>query len=680
MATTISSTTSGITTQGVGSGLDIAGIVDKLMSVEQIPLTRLQQKESSYQTKLSAFSAARGMLSTFQNSVASLAVPTAFSSFAAAIGDDSVATVAIDSTRSGSLSAGTHTLRVDRLATSQRTASTGFPATSTAIGTGTLTIDIGGWDAGYTTFTPNGTAGSRTITIDPSNNTLSAIRDAINQAAAGVTASIVNDGNGNRLVLSSTATGATNGFRITTSDADGNDVDASGLSQIAFDPPSGTTASTHLADAANASFTLDGLLISKAGNHVTDVVEGLSLDLKHEDPTTTTTFTISRDTATVKKNVSGFVSAYNALVGNLGTLTGYNASTKVAGLLNGDPSIRLITQKLQAIAASVIPTGGSVTALNDVGVKFTNTGTLELDDAKFTAALARDPDAIGRLFAKTGTPSDSLVQYTGSTDKTQVGNHSVGVTALATHGGLVGSAAAGLTITAGVNDVFGITVDNVATTITLRPGTYASADALAAAVQSQINGDTAISGASSSVTVSQSGGVLSIGSARYGSASSVVIGNGNGATGLFGSAPTSTTGGDVSGTIDGITFLGSGQTATGATTTSAEGLKLTIAGGGTGARGNVVFNRGLAAQLDDVLTQFLDKNDGVISTATDSINASIKDLQAREQDWSTRLVAIRARYTAQYNAMDALVASLNSTSTYLTQQLDALSKSTKSSA
>lgn len=680
MATTISSTSSGITTQGVGSGLDIASIVDKLVAVESQPLTRLQQQESSYQTRLSAFSAARGMLSSFQTSVSALAVPTAFSSFAANIADDGVATVGIDSTQSSALSAGTHTLRVDRLAASQRTASTGFPATSTAVGTGTLTIEIGSWNSDYTAFTANGTAGSRSITIDSSNNTLTGVRDAINQAAAGVTASIVNDGSGNRLVLSSTATGAANGFRITTADSDGNNVDAAGLSQVAFDPAGGTTASSHLADATNASFSLDGLTISKADNHVTDVLAGLTLDLKNADATTTTTFTIARDTASVKKNITGFVTAYNALLSNIGTLTSYNATTKVAGQLNGDSSIRLITQKLQAIAASVIPTGGSVTALNDVGVKFTNTGALAVDDAKLAAALARDPDAIGRLFAKTGTSTDSLVQYTSSTDKTQVGNHTIGVTALASHGGLAGSDVAGLTIAAGVNDTFGITVDNVATTITLRPGTYASADALAAAVQSQINGDSAISLSNSSVTVSATGGVLSVTSARYGSASSVVLGDGNGAAGLFGGAATTTTGSDVSGTIDGVAFLGSGQTATGATSTSAEGLKLSITGGSTGSRGTVAFNRGLAAQLDDVLTQFLDTDDGVISTATDSINARIKDLQSREQDWSTRLIAIRARYTAQYNAMDALVASLNSTSTYLTQQLDALAKSTKSNS
>lgn len=675
MATTISSSTSStVTTQGVGSGLDIAAIVDKLMTVEQAPLNRLQKQESAYQTKLSAFSAARGVLSTFQNSVSSLAAPTAFSSFTAKIADETVAGISVDPAKSGQLSAGTHTLRVDHLATSQRVAGGAIASPSTPLGTGTMTIELGAWDSTYGTFTPNGTAGSKSITIDASNNTLSGIRDAINKAGAGVTASIVNDGTGNRLVLSGTSTGAANGFRITTVDADGNNTDASGLSQLAFDPAGGTTATSHLADATDARFSLDGLMITKPSNKVTDVIDGLTLDLKDEDATTTTTFTIARDTDTAKKNINAFVSAYNGVMGNLGTLTGYNPTTKASGVLNGDASMRMVASKIQSIAASVIPTGGNATMLADIGIKFTSAGTLEVEDAKLTAALASDPDSIGRLFSKTATPSDALVSYTNSTDKTQAGAHTLAVSTLASQGGMTGSAAPGQTITAGVNDTFDITVDNVSTTITLSPGTYASAGDLGTAIQSRVNGDTKLSKAGASVSVGVVGGALQVTSQRFGSASSVVLGSGNASAGLFGT-PTSTSGADVAGTIDGIAFLGSGQKATGAKATSAEGLELTIAGGAIGSRGTVSFNRGLAAQLDDMLTTFLG-DDGPIKTATDGINASIKTVQKSEDDWNTRLIGIKARLTAQYNAMDSLVASLNNTSTYLTQQLEALNKST----
>ena len=679
MATTISSTSAGgITTQGVGSGLDIASIVDKLVSVESIPLNNLKSKEAAYQTKLSAYSAARGALASFQTSVAALAKPTAFSSFTANIGDSTLASIAVDPTKTQSLSAGTHTLRIDRLASAQRTASSAIANPSAVVGTGTLTIDIGSWDSGYTTFTPNAAAGSKTITIDSTNNSLAGIRDAINDAGAGVTASIINDGSGNRLVVSGASTGAAQGFRLTTRDGDGNDIDAAGLSQVAFDPAAsgGTPQTQHLVDALNANFSIDGLPVSKPDNHVTDAIDGLTLDLKKVDASATA-FTIARDTTTAKNNVNTFVAAYNNTISNLASLTSYNATTKAAGILNGDSSIRLIASRLQSLVAGVVPGGGSVSSLADLGIRFTDDGTLSVDDAKLGAALASHPDDVARLFAKAGTSSDSLVSYTDATDRTQVGSHALAVSQLATRGSTTGSATAGLTITAGVNDTVGVTIDNVSATITVAPGTYANAAALATQLQAQINGTAALSAGGSSVTVGASGGVLSITSQRYGSASNASVDDGNGATALFGPTPTRTNGLDVAGTLDGVAFTGTGQVATGAASTSAEGLKLTIAGGTIGARGTIAFNRGIAARVDDVLTQFLDPGKGLLGAATDSINGSIKDLKGREADWTTRLVAIRARYTAQYNAMDALVASLNSTSSYLTQQLEALRNSTK---
>lgn len=679
MTTTISSSTgnSAVTTQGIGSGLDIAGIVDKLMTLEQAPLTRLQTKEAAYQTTLSAYGSVSGALGTFQTSVAKLADPIAFSSLTATTSDFSIASIAIDNTKSQSMAAGTHTLNVGSLAASQRTASNAVASTSATMGTGTITIDIGTWSSNYASFTPNGDVGSTSITIDATNNSLSGIRDAINSANAGVTASIVNDGTGNRLVLAGTQTGAANGFRISTTDGDNNNFDATGLSQFAFDPSAagGTPQTQHYADAVNAQFTLDGLPISKASNHVTDAIEGLTLDLKTVS-TASSSFTLARDTTTAAANINAFVSSYNTIVNGLATLTSYNATKKTAGTLNGDSTMRLISSRLQNMLATVVPTGGAITTLGDIGIKFGSDGTLTVDSAKLTNALTTDSKSVARLFATTGSASDSLVGYTGSTAKTTAGTYALSVSQLGTNGALASSAAAGLTITAGVNDTISLNIDNVSATMTLSPGTYADAASLAAAVQSKINGTSAFSDLGSKVVVTQTNGVLNITSQRYGSASSVVPAGGNGIANLFGSTPVSTTGTDVAGTFDGVAFTGAGQTATGAASTAAEGLKMSITGGATGARGTVTFNRGIAASMNDLLTQFLDPTSGIITAATDGINNNIADLKKQEDAWTPRLAAIKARYTAQYNAMDALVASMNSTSNYLTQQLASIASVT----
>ena len=674
MSTTIASSasTAPVTTQGVGSGLDIASIVDKLVTVASAPLTALQTQETAYNTKLSAFGQVSSALSTFQSTIAPLTTTAAFQSFAASVGDSTIASVSIDSTKSSALTAGSHTLTVSQLADSQRTASSAFTDTTSAVGTGSITIATGTWNSGYSTFTPNGTVGSKTITIDSTNNSLAGIRDAINAAGAGVTASIVNDGTGSRLVLNGSATGAANGFKITTSDSDGNNLDASGLSQIAFDPTAsgGTPQTTHLSNAVNANFTIDGLAISKPSNTVSDAIAGLTIGLTKVD-TTGTTFAISRDTSAATTAITNFVSAYNTIESGISTLTAYNATSNTAGTLNGDSTTRLISTRLQSLIATVVPTGGSITNLNDLGITFGSDGQLKLNTTKLASALASDPNSVSKVFAKTGTVADSLVGYTSATDKTQAGSHALVVSQLATQGTLTGSAAAGLTITAGVNDALNVTLDNVTSTITIPAGSYSDASSLAAAVQSQINGTSAFSTLGSSATVTAANGVLSFGSNRYGSASNVSLG-GNAAAGLIGSSPTATTGLDVAGTLDGVSFTGSGQTATGATGTTADGLKLSITGGAIGSRGTVTLTRGIAASVSDALTQFLDPTSGLLTSATTGLNTSITNVKAQEAAWTPRLDAIRAQLNAQYNAMDALVASLNTTGSYLTTQLAAI--------
>ena len=684
MTTISSSIGAPVTSQGVGSGLDIAGIVTKLMAIEQQPQDRLKAREAAYQTKLSAYGAARGTLAAFQTSIASLADPAAFTTFGTSIADDTLASVALDKTASDALSAGTHTLRVTQLAAAQKTASAAFASTASAVGTGTITIEFGTWNAASTAFTPNADVGTKTIAIAAGDGTLSGVRDAINRANAGVTASIVNDGSGNRLVLAGVATGSANGFRVATADADGNNVDASGLSALAYDPSAagGTPQTRALAAAANALFQIDGLDISKPGNRVTDAIAGLAIDLKKAgtDPATnTTSFTIAQDTAATAKAIGGFVTGYNGVVANLASLTGFNATTKSAGPLNGDASLRLVATRLQNLVAGVVATGGKATTLADLGITFDHDGKLVLDSTKLDAVLAADPQSVTRLFAKTAVASDSLVAYRGASDATQVGAHALTVTQLASHGDVAGSAAAALTITAGVNDTLALTIDNVAATITIASGTYASADALATQLQSRVNGVAAYADAGVNVSVTQAGGVLTIASQRFGTASSVALNGGSGSTALFGASPAAHAGRDVAGTLAGTAFLGAGKLATGAAASAADGLKLEIAGGALGARGSVDFKRGLAAQIGDVLGQFLDADNGIVAVATAGIGKTITDIKKREDDWDVRLVGIRARLTAQYNAMDALVASMNSTSSFLTQQLTALQDQLKAS-
>lgn len=169
-----------ISAPGIGSGLDVSGIISKLMEIEQQPLTQLNTKEAKQQAQLSAFGSLKSVLSTFQDSVKALAKPALFNGYKATLADTTAATVSTSS----SASAGTHDIEVQSLAQAQKIKSEAFATTDTVIGSGTLTIEFGTYNEDGT-FTANAEKTAKTITIDPAKSTLADIRSAINEANAG---------------------------------------------------------------------------------------------------------------------------------------------------------------------------------------------------------------------------------------------------------------------------------------------------------------------------------------------------------------------------------------------------------------------------------------------------------------------------------------------------------------
>jgi flagellar hook-associated protein 2 len=666
----------GITAPGIGSSLDVNAIVSQLMAVERQPLALLERRESDYQAKLSAYGTLKGALSTFQAAMNGLADATKFEVVTASAADPSLFTTSAD----GKAVPGSYSLEIEQLAQQQKIRSEGFVSTSSVVGSGTLTIQYGTYDNGLNTFTLNSTKSAQTVTIDPSNNTLSGIRDSINAGNIGVSATIINDGSSNRLVLTAKDAGAANSIRITVNDDDGVHGDAAGLSQLAFDPTAAAGNGKNLTQAQaaqDAKLQIDGIAISKSSNTITDAIEGVTLNLLKSNPDSTTTLNVTRDGAGIKTSVEAFVKAFNTVNQTLSDLSSYNAGNKKGAILQGDSAAlsiqRWLRSTVTAATGSTSEQAGSLTSLSQIGVSFQKDGTLAVDATKLQAAIDGGFDHISSLFATSAKPADSLIAYHGSSDKTTAGRYLVAVTQLATQGVLTGSQAAGLTISAGVNDQVDITVDGVLASINLSAGTYASADALAAELQSKLNGAGTLTEADIEVVVSQSGGALNITSARYGSASGVTLSGSNGGSNLFGASSISTPGVDVAGSIDGVAATGSGRILTAGTGSPAEGLRLTVEGGALGARGSVDFSRGYADRLSKLVEDLL-ADDGLIAARVDGINASIKDIDRRQEDFMQRLSATEARYRRQFTALDTMLASLNQTSQFLQQQLASLPK------
>ena len=667
-------TISGISTQSTGTSLDVNSIVSQLMQAEQTPVLRLARQEAKYQAKLSAFGTLKGAVSGLQTTMSGLAVASRFLARTATASDSSVLSASAGSTAAP----GSYSIAVTKLAQGQKLVAPGTANIATAIGNGTLTFDFGTLSGGvfdsvtgkYTTpatFTSAGAA-TKSVTIDATNNTLSGIRDAINAAAVGMTATIVNDGQAlpYRLVLTSNTTGAAVSAKIAvTGDA--------ALSDLLAQDPTGAPAAQSMAQtltAQNAQITVDGMSISKASNSISDVIAGVTLNLASETGATPVTLTVALDPLGAQNSVQSFVSAYNSLAATLKSLTGYDAATKTGGLLQGDATARSVDNSVRAILSTALTGAGSYTALTQLGVAFQKDGTLALDSAKFQAAVASHATDVAALFAQIGWASDSLIAYSGATSSTKPGSYALSITQIATQATSVGSAGAGLTID-GTNNTLEVSLNGVAATVTLASGTYLTAAALALEAQSKINSATAFTAVGSAVTASAAAGVITITSNLYGPTSAISVTGGNGASNLLGVTPTNTAGVNVTGTIGGVTGSGSGQTLTGATGGNSAGLQLLVSGGSTGSRGTVNFSQGYAHQLNALADAFLGTS-GTIANRTDGINVTIKDIGKRRDQLNVRLAMIEQTYRQQFTALDKMLSSMNATSTYLTQQLDSL--------
>lgn len=654
-----------ISAPGIGSGLDVNGIVSQLMASERQPLATLSRQEQAYTQKLSAFGQLRGALAGFQTALQGLN-SNKFQVLSATSSNTQVLTASA----TAKATPASYQIEVQQLAQQHKLASAGYASTDDILGSGTLSIQFGSYDSTGNTFTANADKATKTITIDPANSTLAGIRDAINTANAGVTATIVNDGGaaGNRLVLTSVDSGAASSIKISVSDDDGNGLDASGLSALAYDPTAAAGSGKNLgqkAQALDALLQIDGIAVKQSTNTVKNAIDGVTLNLTKANVGETLTLSVSRDTQAVTSAVEAFVKAYNSAGGTLKTLTAFNGPGAKNGVLLGDSTARGIQTQMRNLLNTSVDSGGELTTLSQIGVSFGSDGTLSLDAAKLSSTIDTNFDGIAALFAKAGKTSDSLVSYSASTGKTQPGIYAVSVSQLATRGSTVGSQAANLTVTAGVNDQLDLTLDGKVISITLDAATYASADALAAEIQSKISGAT---GSPGSVLVSHSGGVLSIASARYGSASEAAVTGGNAMASLLGGSPVTSAGVDVAGSINGAAATGSGQTLTGAVGNNSEGLGLRIAGGALGARGNIIFSEGYAHQIGQYLKTVLG-DDGSLKTRTDGLDNNIKRLDQRQEQFEARLVQIEKRYRAQFSALDAMLSNMNSTSNFLTQQL-----------
>jgi flagellar hook-associated protein 2 len=674
-----------ISATGLGSGLDITGLVKQLVDAERAGSDlQLNREGAKLSMQLSALGSFKGAMATFQTSLAAINNVQSFSKRSITSSD----AASISATATDAAVPNNYNLQVSQLADVHALASTSFADASSTVGTGTLTFRFGKTDYNgdtdsYNSFALNPDSKVTTLTIDSSNNTLQGVMEAINAADFGVSASIVNAGDGYKLLMTSEKTGLKNSLEISVSDADNNNTDtgsSAGLSNFVFN--SSATNMQQTAAAKDAMFSVNGLAVTSADNNVKNAIAGVDLTLR-KTTTGPVTVAVKHDTASALASVQGFITGYNNFIKTINTLTAYDATKKSGGPLMGDFSVRAVVSQSDSILRNMVGgLTGEVTSLTDIGIKTNKDGTFTLDTAMFNEVLQEAPKKLPALFSAAAAATDPNISYNSATANAKVGNYAVNITALASAGSFTGGSVLPdftpgnyLTIDSN-NNAFSVEIDGVPSgSLTLTNGTYESGEALASEIQARINGASNITEAEVGVKVTYdaSNGRLDIVSDSVGSTSSVKIlsAHSNMAASLGISVSDGVPGQNVSGTIGGLAALGKGTVLTGATGTAVEGLALNVGGEALGARGSVNFTRGVANQLNEYLKKILDSEGSLEDRIETVVNRQAAVAERREKQ-ELRWAAVKDRYTTQFNALDSLMMKLNATGSFLEGQLKSL--------
>ncbi|MAP34289.1 MAG: flagellar hook protein [Halomonas sp.] len=390
-----------ITSLGVGSGLDLTGLLDQLQAAERGKLEPITLQKQQQQAKISAYGQLQTSMNAFQDSLAKINDSALYQSLSANVRGD-----AIKATTTADALPGSYRVEVSKLATSGSLASSRVTESDTA-------LDLQGATAIQLTF-----GNSETVSIDiAADSSLTDIRDAINaNKDSGVNATIINDGTGYRLALSSKTTGA----------------DASIASFGFVDAAGATVAGPFAEDAAtkqagkDAALTVNGIAISSANNKIEGAIQGVTLNLAElsiaDGETASSTVNVERDTLKQREAISGFVKAFNDLKGTIGKLTSFNGDSETAGELVGDSTVRTIESRLRSVLTGSVA-GSELSTLNQLGITLQRDGTLEMDEDKISDLVANNPQALSDFFV--GSDGDGLAAQLDSTVEQMLGDNGV---------------------------------------------------------------------------------------------------------------------------------------------------------------------------------------------------------------------------------------------------------------
>jgi flagellar hook-associated protein 2 len=634
---------------GIISGLDMDSILTKLVELSRAPIDRLETKQAALETKLTAWQTANTRLLALKTQAASLSSAAAFNSYTVTSSDPNAATA----TAAGSAVAGIYAFTIEQLATAHQMASQGYADyDSTSLGSGTVTISGGGADP---------------VVIDVQDLTLAQMRDAINNAGAGVRAHIINDGTATpyRLLLTSETMGADGAMTVA--------VNLSGGAAPAF---------TQVQAARDAQIKigegLDAIAINNSTNTIADAIPGVTLQLHAADPAHPLSLTVARDTEAITSAVNGFVEQYNALMDFINQQFDYNADNDKTGTLFGEYALQQVQSDLRGLLSQVLQGADSpYTLLSQVGLTTDADDKLQIDSSKLQQALSSNPEAVMRLFARYGESSDAHVSFVNATADTKTSGaagYAVEITQAATRSRLTAGAAQ----TAALAGDETLTINGIAIQLTAGMTQQQVLDAINAHTA-----DTGVAALATSADGTGTGNYLTLRRAASGSATITVVSTASNAGGdasgignvqvtesaAAGESGTGTgeAGLDVAGTIGGQAAEGSGQILR-ATAGDPKGLSIMVTATAPGSYGTIAFSQGVAATLDARLAYLTGSDYSPIKTARTAAQDQIDDIKdeiTRMEDLVSRQ---QERIRQQFQVMEEMLGKLQTQSTYLANQ------------
>ncbi len=611
---------------GLASGLDTRALIDAIIQAERKPIERLEARQGLLNQRRSAFDELRSKLKTLESSLTDLASPRTFRGRIATVSDDSI----LRASASVGAETGTFELEVTALAKAHKLRSDSLAASDQGLVTdGTITIQSGTKDRIVVE-----------VSVANGNNSLQAIRDAINAADAGVDAAVIFDGTGYLLTVRASETGIANGLSIT---------DSTNLALT--DPGNEVTA------AGDAKINVDGIAITSASNKIQKVIPGVTIDLLTTNVGAPITVDVTQDQDRVIEGVEGLVAKFNDVI----DFFDKQADRDKPGVLASDPTARGILSRLQSrftAGLDSLPLGG-IRALASVGVSFDGrTGKATVDSAELRELLDERFTEVGDLFLSSARSTSPRVQYVAGTSATVEGEYAINISQAAGLASVLGSQSVDALAS---EENLTVTVGGKSATVRLTAGSSLSQ------VVETLNA--ALRDAGVQATAADDAGSLRLSSRAYGTGATIEVTSDladpqNGTQSGFGTTASTGTGVDVAGTIGGAAATGAGQTLTAGADGDADGLVLRITAtaaevlSASGDFGTVSYSRGLVDTIRSQVSEFTRSRSGTIELTRENLSETLERIDLDIERIEERLARREARLLKTFSAAERAISAL----------------------